>query len=426
MNAGEGAMWPSSVHMTAAKPSSPKLPIAAPKASRAAACRPRRVPGKPAFCLRSRSCAMRFNVGEVWKSVEAGGVSHRAAVASIEDDGRRGTLLFDNGDEQSFLWADLTQFGRWQIDPSPKPTRSGDELRELILRQIQRHPICPELMGVAIRHTTGEDWAALPAPPPGHTTHPECAAYITTVARALRSLYGVRFTELEATTSLNINAASVAAAASATDNQGRRSAAAFQSGATGAGALGAVGTLATFSSAPIPDPSVEVAIAGTSAVNVAAAVESRLSVQPAEISEAARELSKAIADQIAELTASKPNDPDRFAQQNDFVAFLQSIAGGLDSLAQAIDGAIAAGSADKPEPVLLQKAGEIAHKTTAAIVEGLERNKSYIVDCTIKFSVFAAGLAFLHVVGADLLTTAVVAAIMNLKLRLPKMDGAKK
>jgi hypothetical protein len=39
---------------------------------------------------------------------------------------------------------------------------------------------------------------------------------------------------------------------------------------------------------------------------------------------------KAIADQIAELNASKPNEPDRLVQQNDFVAFLQTIAAGLD------------------------------------------------------------------------------------------------
>jgi hypothetical protein len=49
-----------------------------------------------------------------------------------------------------------------------------------------------------------------------------------------------------------------------------------------------------------------------------------------ETREAAQALSKAIADQIAELNASKPNEPDRLVQQNDFVAFLQTIAAGLD------------------------------------------------------------------------------------------------
>ncbi len=95
---------------------------------------------------------MRFNLGEVWKSVEAGGGEpRRAVVVAIEDEGRSGRLFFDNGDEQSFLWAELTQAGRWQVDTSPKPTRRADELKEMILRQIQRHPVCPAGMSVEIR-----------------------------------------------------------------------------------------------------------------------------------------------------------------------------------------------------------------------------------------------------------------------------------
>ena len=71
---------------------------------------------------------MRFNLGEVWKSVEAGGGEpRRAAVVAVDDDGRKGALFFDNGDEQSFLWAELTQAGKWQVDTSPKPMRSADD-----------------------------------------------------------------------------------------------------------------------------------------------------------------------------------------------------------------------------------------------------------------------------------------------------------
>src|SRR5277367_618809 len=96
---------------------------------------------------------MRFNLGEVWKSAEEGaGAPRRAVVVAIEDDGRRGTLFFDNGDEHSFLWAELTQSGKWQIDASPKPTRNADDLKELILQKIQRHPVCPAGMGVEVRH----------------------------------------------------------------------------------------------------------------------------------------------------------------------------------------------------------------------------------------------------------------------------------
>ena len=117
--------------------------------------------------------------------------------------------------------------------------------------------------------------------------------------------------------------------------------------------------------------SVNRASQGATPTDIAATVERRLSERPEEISEGARALSKAIADQIAELNASKPNEPDRLAQQNDFVVFLQTIAGGLDALAESIDRAIAAGSVEKPEPILLGKAGEIARQLSAAVVKGL-------------------------------------------------------
>jgi hypothetical protein len=110
---------------------------------------------------------MRFNLGEVWKSVEAGdGEPRRAVVIAIDDDGRRGTLFFDDGDEQPFRWAELTQAGRWQVDTSPKPTRSADDLKEMILRKMQGHPVCPVGMSVEIRPTKGDDWEALAISPP--------------------------------------------------------------------------------------------------------------------------------------------------------------------------------------------------------------------------------------------------------------------
>jgi hypothetical protein len=118
----------------------------------------------------------------------------------------------------------------------------------------------------------------------------------------------------------------------------------------------------------------------------------------------------------AELNASKPNDADRLAQQNDCVSFLQTIGTGLDALAAVIDRAVAAGSAENPEPILLGTAGEIARKLGSAVSDGLERNRTYIVDCTIKFCVFGAGYTFLHAIGVDGLIASLVAGLMNVKL----------
>jgi hypothetical protein len=160
------------------------------------------------------------------------------------------------------------------------------------------------------------------------------------------------------------------------------------------------------------------------ATGAAAIIERRLAERPADIREAVRTLSYAIAEQIATLNASKPNEPDRLAQQNDFVAFLQTVADGLDALAESIDCAIVAGSAGKPEPILLGKAAEITRTISAAVTEGLERNRVYIIDCSIKFCVFAAGFSLLHAIGVDGYIAGVVAAITNVKL--PKTETPKK
>ena len=206
-------------------------------------------------------------------------------------------------------------------------------------------------MGVEVRHTSGEDWEALAVPPPGqHIAYADCANYITIVARALRALYGVRLTRIEASTSaptgwMNSGGDAADAVVRMTAERRRRSVAAIQSGATEPFAPSvSVPPEPSASTAPSRveltargttqskvslDLSVNRAGAGAAATDIAAKVERRLGERPTEIREAARKLSKTIADQIAELNASKPNEADRLAQQNDFIAFLQTIAAGL-------------------------------------------------------------------------------------------------
>ncbi len=148
---------------------------------------------------------------------------------------------------------------------------------------------------------------------------------------------------------------------------------------------------------------------------VAAIVEQRLSERPADIGAAARALSKAIEDQIELLNASRPNDHEPQTRHDDFVAFLRQIADGLDQLADSIDRAIAAGSAASPEPILLGKSAEIARKLSEVVTKGLDRNRAYIMDCSIKFSLAGAGYVFLHACGVDGYIAGFVAALMNVK-----------
>ena len=132
---------------------------------------------------------MRFNLGEVWQSKQG----RRAAVVAIEDDGHRGKLHFeDTADEEWQNWAGLTAPGQWHLDASPRPTRTGDELKAMVLQRIQRHPVCPQGMSVEIESTQGGNWKALSVPPPNqHIAFADCAHHIGYVARVLGLLYGL-------------------------------------------------------------------------------------------------------------------------------------------------------------------------------------------------------------------------------------------
>jgi hypothetical protein len=80
---------------------------------------------------------MRFQLGEVWTSKQG----RRAAVVAIDDDGHTGKLHFeDTGEEDWQNWAALTSLGQWHLDPSPRPTRTAEELKAMILQRIRRHP----------------------------------------------------------------------------------------------------------------------------------------------------------------------------------------------------------------------------------------------------------------------------------------------
>jgi hypothetical protein len=74
--------------------------------------------------------------------------------------------------------------------------------------------------------------------------------------------------------------------------------------------------------------------------------------------------------------------------------------------------------------MLLGKAGELARQLGSAVNEGLERNRTYIVDCTIKFGVCGAGFIFLQHCGMGAYAASFLAAIMN--LRSPKEGGPTK
>jgi len=123
---------------------------------------------------------MPFKLFEVRKSDQpAEGAPRRGVLVVVDDDGLTGGLMFDNGETKLISWPPLG----WQLDTAPKPTRSADELKQLILRQIQLQAVCPEGMSVEIRGKGDTDWEALSVPPPGTAIgYADCVDYISKVS----------------------------------------------------------------------------------------------------------------------------------------------------------------------------------------------------------------------------------------------------
>jgi hypothetical protein len=223
---------------------------------------------------------MSFNLFEVWKSDQPAGDQPRRGVLTVVDsDGLKGGVLFDNGETNLISWPPLG----WQRDTAPKPTRSADELKQLILRQMQLQPVCPEGMSVEIRGKGDTDWEALSVPPPGTAIgYADCADYTSKLARAYRALYALRRAE----ESISGQAGEFIRFAESFDQQ----------------SFGQQG------SRPVPRV-IEATIEEGMVLSDTMSVERRLSERPLDIREAARALSRAISDQIEDLNASRLNDP---------------------------------------------------------------------------------------------------------------------
>ncbi len=148
-----------------------------------------------------------------------------------------------------------------------------------------------------------------------------------------------------------------------------------------------------------PTMTVAPANAELSLSNETVIFEQRLSERPEDIRDAARTISKAIADQIDLLNASKPNEGDALARHEDFIAFLRQIAERLGGLADALNAAVDASS--EREPVLLGSAASITRSIGDFILEGLERHRSAIQACVVQVpTMFLSVLALQHV-GVD-------------------------
>jgi hypothetical protein len=76
-----------------------------------------------------------------------------------------------------------------------------------------------------------------------------------------------------------------------------------------------------------------------------------------------------------------------------------------------------------PEAALLSEASKVARRLKEIVVDGLERNADYIIDCSVRFGVFGAGFLFLRECGVDSYLSGILSGLMNLGV---KRRGEKK
>jgi hypothetical protein len=128
-------------------------------------------------------------------------------------------------------------------------------------------------------------------------------------------------------------------------------------------------------------------------------IERILSERHADIRDAARVLSRDFAAQVEELKRTRPNEPDRLAEHDALVAFLEKMATGLNQLADALEQAVGAGG--EPEPVLLGKAAEITRWLQRTVVEYLKESRTAVINVPVRIGLFGLGVAFVHALGID-------------------------
>ena len=130
-------------------------------------------------------------------------------------------------------------------------------------------------------------------------------------------------------------------------------------------------------------------------------IERRLSERPEDIRDAARELSRAISEQIDELNALRPNDPDALTRQEKFITFMQGIAAGSDELAESLDRVSIEASASRDQLSLYARSAEIVRSLGNSVMKGLEENRATIMACSLRVPVVMAATCLLHLIGVS-------------------------
>jgi hypothetical protein len=133
---------------------------------------------------------MRFFCGEVWRS-DSG---LRCVVTRINDDGWKGLLLFESGEQTEVNYHAFTIAGHWQRDTSRiRPAKPAEELRVMVVQTAAQNSVWPIGMDVLIRTKDRPGrWGVDSMPPPGsHIAYADAAKHVAEIALAYSCLFNL-------------------------------------------------------------------------------------------------------------------------------------------------------------------------------------------------------------------------------------------
>jgi hypothetical protein len=163
-------------------------------------------------------------------------------------------------------------------------------------------------------------------------------------------------------------------------------------------------------------------IASSGSPSLAAAKNSRIERDHAELLLLALSLSQMARDEIVKLDAELPNHPETVAKHKKQRELLEIFADGFEKIAKALT----AFAAKPNEPILLGKAGEVVNSVGELVTDWLKKNGAEVVDWAVRLPVLAAGVSLLGWAGADMLVgTTAVAALVGGKNVVTAIKGLK-
>lgn len=163
---------------------------------------------------------------------------------------------------------------------------------------------------------------------------------------------------------------------------------------------------------------VDVRAASTNAI-----VSSRIEQDRVQLLSLAQSLCVLAREEIANLDAELPNDPDRIARHKKQRELMEIFADGFEQLAEALD----ALTTNPNEPMLLGRAGRAVTSVGEKVTAWWKVNGIEVIDWAVRIPTFVGGVAMLGWAGADIAVgTTAIAALVGGKKVLDTIGARKR